>query len=377
MKSSFSRSAFVESQAIVSFMNYDVQACNGMAGTALGRLGPLPVEIVSYIFEDTTLEDALALGMAHGQLFVIGYPPIISKLRSTHPSSLTNWSCDRVICLSDSASSLPASYLSLPERLRLMNWAIKHRKVMWRDPPLDKINRELEAKELSEIEAQEIKRKLGAYKDQSFALFQYGCSMPSIRSLERSARWDPYPFTWRRHGKLDTQRIDVLEREVLRFDPYEYDHNTLMFVNFTKREYVRAVDGEGNDVLYAAIPLLAGWGDDESIRGEWAGDRLGVVTRDAFEDRVRRDSDGQSGVLKYQQRVRVPSSAIFANVASGDVADIGVLPAMAKILAERNDKKPRFVWAASGRHDTMPSASLAVECIITVMNQGRLYVLVL
>ncbi len=174
-----------------------------------------------------------------------------------------------------------------------MNWAIKHRKVMWRDPPLDKINHELEAKELSEIEAQEAKRKLGAYKDQSFALFQYGCSMPSVRSLERNARWDPYPFTWRRHGKLDTQRIDVLEREVLRFDPYEYDHKTLMFVNLTKREYVRAVDGEGNDVLYAAIPLLAGWGDDESMRGEWAGDRLGILTQDAFESRVRRDSDGK------------------------------------------------------------------------------------
>lgn len=51
------------SHSVVDCRSYDAPACNGMAGTALGHLGPLPVENMTYIFEDITLDDALALGM--------------------------------------------------------------------------------------------------------------------------------------------------------------------------------------------------------------------------------------------------------------------------------------------------------------------------
>lgn len=69
---------------------YEVPRSSALDSTALGHLGKLPNELVTYIFHAATVEDALALGIAHRYIFAIGYSVIIVQTKRTHPMMITN-----------------------------------------------------------------------------------------------------------------------------------------------------------------------------------------------------------------------------------------------------------------------------------------------
>ncbi|KAF9491968.1 hypothetical protein BDN71DRAFT_1509873 [Pleurotus eryngii] len=227
--------------------SYEMPKSNALSRPALGHLGKLPNELITYVFKAATLEDAITLAVTHGHLFIIGYSDIISKIKCAHPSIITNWSYDRIICFGDWAETLPENYLSMTEKLGLMEWAIKHQDVYYA-PPLDDVIDDVVPKELTDAEARELEHTLAAFEDQTFSLNKYSRSM---REYDEEA------------------------------------YNTALLINVSKKEFIRAMDPEGHDVLHAVIPLLTLWGaedGDGGRKGRWAGDRLAIVRKEVFDD---------------------------------------------------------------------------------------------
>ncbi|KAL4256871.1 hypothetical protein AB1N83_012181 [Pleurotus pulmonarius] len=292
------------------FIGYDLSTATSFLKAGLGRLGKLPVELLTYIFEYSDLDGAAMLGATHAQLFVIGYASIVQKIEDI--ALFNNWAFERIICVGDYATTLPAGFLSTAEKHRLMTWGIKHKAILDEhgDAPLDDIveysapNSTTDSAEegTPDVRDIELAKALAAYEDQSFYLYSYGCKMPSLYGMARSRMCSPtlsYDLEARcRVVPMDRRCISRLDAALVRFNPYSMynDLGDAVLVNTTKREFVRAVDDEGKWVLDAAIPLLTVWGADEYAErvkreGAWAGDRLAIVSEEDLEE-LMEEEDG-------------------------------------------------------------------------------------
>ncbi|KAF4580497.1 hypothetical protein EYR40_006088 [Pleurotus pulmonarius] len=243
------------------------------------------------------------LGAAHAQLFVIGYTRIVAKLEEI--TLYNSWAFDRIICICDYARTLPDGFLSSAEKERLMRWGIKYWEelAVYGAAPLDDIDSDtIDASASSSEELEERERglvsTLAAYEDQSFHVYKYANTMPSLHAMARAKTCSPalrYEIVHRlRDQPLDAKRVARIESVLLRFDPYEIDMDDAVLVNTTKRQCVWAVNEGGERVLDVAIPLLTVWADREGaykMEGQWAGDRLAIISQDEFED-ILDEEDG-------------------------------------------------------------------------------------
>ncbi len=272
-------------------------------------MGKFPVELIGLIFDATDLDGAAMLCITHAQLFATGYSATLAKARTIALSN--NWAYDRIICIGDYSDTLPVGFLSPEERQGLMEWGIA------RDAG---VNGEEEDAQLkvdcgtadSEADSAERERErdeaLAAYKDQSFHLYQYGMEMPTLYQLSREEKLLT-ALEWKRIEKLNSSPMDDkrLRRAatLMHFNPYDprtprnwYNcaPRTAMLINVTKREFVPAMDEEGQWVLDIAIPVLTVWGHDDGypgdmMKGKWAGDRLAIVSAERLKERMQ-EEDG-------------------------------------------------------------------------------------
>ncbi|KAF9491585.1 hypothetical protein BDN71DRAFT_1592249 [Pleurotus eryngii] len=281
---------------------YEIPRSFALDRTALGHLGKLPNELITYIFHAATVEGALALGIAHGYLFAIGYSEIIAQTKRTHPVMITNWSYDRIICLGDCAELLPPNYLSLTEKGTLMEWSVKHGEHSNESSPsgkLDDDGDDIAPTDVTDLQPQELERALTTFEDQTFSLWNYGYSMPSIFPLERRA-FSRYPPSNNCHWwhRVDDGRARKFGCQIARINLHRYQYSTRVLVNVTKKQFLRATDASGHNTLPVAVPLLTLWGGvdaGEKRVGPWAGDRLAIVPHEVFEDMRREEPDEEWG----------------------------------------------------------------------------------
>ncbi|KAG9217495.1 hypothetical protein CCMSSC00406_0008607 [Pleurotus cornucopiae] len=270
----------------------------------LGRLGKLPVELITYVFEATDLDGAVMLVATHPQLFAIGYASMLVKVKAM--AFYNNWAYDRIICIADNARTLPPGFLSTAEKHRLMKWGTKHKAILGGDVPLDDIdgseggavdgkNSPSEERDSQELESA---AEVDAYPDQSFHLYQYGCQMPTLDGMARVRRWVPTPSNdlMDRSGGSDGLRLKRLRFALLWSKPCcDLDYPVL--INTTKREFLKGKDQEGESMLGMATAVLTVWAGDEGYenlvkrKGEWAGDRLAVISEEEVEELVA-EEDG-------------------------------------------------------------------------------------
>ncbi|KAF7421336.1 hypothetical protein PC9H_011859 [Pleurotus ostreatus] len=296
------------------YNGYDIAKARSCDRARLGRLGKLPVELITYVFEATDLDGAAMLVAAHPQLFAIGYASMLAKIKAI--SLFNNWSYDRIICIGDYARTLPADFLSAAERHRLMKWGVKHKAILdeYGDAPLDDIVEggsaapNCEAAPSQERDAHELglASEVAAYTDQSFHLYQYGCKMPSLYDMVCSRKCSPtlsYDLLWR-CDDLDGRRLGRLESALLWFKPCYY-LDCPVLINTTKCEFLKGVDEEGESILDMAIPVLTVWGADEGYthtvkrEGEWAGDRLAIISEEELEDLMEEEEGWKERKIKW------------------------------------------------------------------------------
>ncbi|KAF9489490.1 hypothetical protein BDN71DRAFT_301235 [Pleurotus eryngii] len=153
---------------------------------------------------------------------------------------------------------------------------------------------------------------LAAYADQSFHLYSYSCTMPSLYEVVAFSRECAPTLSHdlrdrSRASPLDNHRITRLTNTLFRFDPCKPCNDALdkaVLINTTKREFVRALDDEGRWVLEMAIPLLTVWdcvggyGQEAKREGEWAGDRLAIVSGEELEGLM----EGEDGWTEKKRR---------------------------------------------------------------------------
>ncbi|KAF4602890.1 hypothetical protein AB1N83_013245 [Pleurotus pulmonarius] len=308
----------------ITFIGHDFAEAESCNGPSLGLLGTLPTELLISIFELTDLAGAVMLGATHAHLFVIGYTSIIARIQST--KLLTNWAYDRIICLGDWTRTLPPGFPSDAEKHRLMHWGLAHKAILDKgmDAPLDALPTP-SAPEAAPSAAAEREHEVAAYMDQSFHLYAYGCAMPSASDLRHSgssAMILLFQHVRMVHTVLDRGRLDLLTYMLLRVNQrnlFVLDDNELrdaVLINTTKREFVRTrAKGEGGlgvRTIEMAIPVLTictndgddgdGDGDEESckLEGEWAGDRLAIVSEQELGRLVQNEDGWTEKMVKWE-----------------------------------------------------------------------------
>ncbi|KAL4257098.1 hypothetical protein AB1N83_011454 [Pleurotus pulmonarius] len=280
------------------YIGHDVSKAKSCYNTRLGRLGKLPVELITYIFGATDLDGATMLAAAHPQLFVIGYASLLAKIKAI--SLLNNWAYDRIICIGDCAQTLPTDFLSAADKHQLMEWGMKRKAIIdeFRVAPSDGIIegergvRNGAATALKKHDGHEagIVDEVAAYTDQSFHLYQYGSTMPSLCDM-----------AWL---QLDGRRLLRLESTLLWFKPY-YDLDYPVLINITKSEFLKGVGQEGQSILGKALPVPTVWGVDEGHtktikrEGEWAGDRLAIVSEEELGKLVKKEEGWKERKVKW------------------------------------------------------------------------------
>ncbi|KAF9489067.1 hypothetical protein BDN71DRAFT_1456565 [Pleurotus eryngii] len=265
-------------KAFKEIFSYDAPGVADRA--ALGQLGQLPIELIAQIFAPLSIKEALIFGMAHGHLFVIGWPTI--RKRISRVAFIDDWSDSRIICLGDYASTLPEGFLTDEEKFSLMKRAIK------RDQD-DEDDVDVSDEAGSEDhDGNSLSPRLAAFKDQTFGLYDDSQLMYSEREIEswRSSHSSITDLYRRRITRLEMGRVAAISHvlEFYRWGPWRSEPRRFadsVLVNNTKREYVRAVDAGGRYVLDDAIPLLTVW--EDKMHGDWAGDRLALPSVEEFE----------------------------------------------------------------------------------------------
>lgn len=311
-----------------TYSGHDLAAAASCHRPALGRLCTLPTELLVYIFKFTDLDGAAMLAATHAHLFVIGYASIRARIQAV--KLRTNWAYDRIICFGDWARKLPPGFLSDAEKHRLIRWRIAHKATLdiGMGAPLDTLperdalhtHTETETAE----EREERKRELAAYEDQSFHLSAYADGMPSLYSMANSASSFPtlsYKLVRRaRASPVDRRRIRGLTDTLLRVDsrelrsPHDDELREAVLINTTKREFVpargRAEGGRGEMTIEIALAVLTIWagedGDGEedeqryTLEGEWAGDRLAIVSQEEVERLVQNEDGWTEKKVKWE-----------------------------------------------------------------------------
>ncbi|KAF4588413.1 hypothetical protein EYR40_009963 [Pleurotus pulmonarius] len=290
------------------YIGHDISKAKSYDRTRLGRLAKLPIEIIIYIFEATDLDGAAMLVAAHPQLFIIGYASILAKIKAI--SLFNNWAYDRIICIGDYARTLPRDFLSIAEKHRLMKWGIKHKAILdeFGDAPLDDIIEGEHGAINGGHDAHEagLVKEVAAYEDQSFHLYLYGSPMPSLYDMACSRKCSPtLSYDLReRSNKLDGRRLGRLNYTLVGFNPYcDLDYPVL--INITKSEFLKGVDEEGESIIGMAIPVLTVWGDDEGYtetikrEGEWAGDRLAIISEEELGKLVKKEEGWKERKVKW------------------------------------------------------------------------------
>lgn len=294
------------------YSGYDLSKALSYDRAALGCLGKLPIELIALIFDATDLDGAAMLCVTHAQLFAIGYSSTLAKAKTIALSN--NWAYDRIICIGDYSDSLPAGFLSPAEKHRLMKWWITRKAGLdgeVEDTPLDDIGGATGSEDGAAGERKardsELDEALAAFEDQSFHLYTYGRDMPMLRDISVAGSWSTE--LERDHiYRMKTSPVDAkrlrLTSTVMRFNPYDphtpprsynCDWDTAVFINTTKREFVPAMDEQGEWVLDMAIPVLSVWGHEDGygdmMKGKWAGDRLAIISAEELEG-LMQEEDG-------------------------------------------------------------------------------------
>lgn len=271
--------------SLISFTSYSLPP--DLDKAALGKLAAFPTELLVFIFEAADLAEAFMLAATNGQLLVIGYASMVSKLLR-HPTG-TQWSYDRVICLGDwETESLPPNFLTTDEKLEVLQWTLEDQEGEEDHPP--------EETSISHIipRCPASVHDLATYEDQTFGLYRYGEKGMDIPSSHWSSRLQLRQVTrilkilyGSELPKEDHRICDLLQREIIWRGKYARD--TLVLVNITKYQYVRAVNTKGEHVLDYALSQLTCWGQARE-HGEWAGDRLAIVPNNILDEWVQRDN---------------------------------------------------------------------------------------
>lgn len=260
---------------------------------ALGKLATFPTELLLWIFEAADLAEAFMLAATNGQLLIIGYASIVSKL-SRHPPG-TQWNYDRIICLGDQETeSLPPNFLTTEEKLEVLQWTLD-------DQDEDRPSEEGSTSyDIPRCPASV--HDLATYEDQTFGLYRYGEKGMDTPFSHWSSRLQLRQVTLILkivYGsglpKEDYRLCDLLQQEIIWRGKYVRD--TLVLVNITKHEYVRAVNTKGHHVLDYALSWLTRWGEAEG-HGQWAGDRLAIVPNDKLDQWLQRDDRWRARCMK-------------------------------------------------------------------------------
>lgn len=145
--------------------------------------------------------------------------------------------------------------------------------------------------------------EVAAYADQSFNLYQYGCKMPTLDGMARVRRWVATPSNdlMDRSGS-DGPRLKRLRFALLWSKPC-YDLDYPVVINTRKREFLK--DQEGESLLGMAIATLTVWAGDQGYpnlvkrEGEWAGDRLAVISEEELEDLIAEEGNWKERKVKW------------------------------------------------------------------------------
>ncbi|KAF4573453.1 hypothetical protein AB1N83_003580 [Pleurotus pulmonarius] len=259
--------------------------------TALGSLGKLPTELIYHIFEAAGLHDGIILSAANGQLFVIGYPCMKAKIRNI--DAMTCWGYDRIICVGELGTTLPENYLTDDEKNEIMTWS------WWYDPGDEEEEPpkfEIPSKSLIEATMKDLEPEdyIDMHEYLAEIFYDYGCAMPTLDDVTcQRRRMYSFPRHIIEHPELsedDGERLVQLQRLVVFRMGLESNTIDMALVNVSKREYIRTMD-INRYVLHDVIPVLTCWGAEEEERGDWAGDRLALITWDALKVRMQ-EEDG-------------------------------------------------------------------------------------
>ncbi|KAF7439719.1 hypothetical protein PC9H_000055 [Pleurotus ostreatus] len=302
------------------FPGHNLAAAASFNKPALGRLGTLPTELLVYIFNLSDFDGAAMLGATHAHLFVIGYASIRARIQSVKPR--TSWAYDRIICFGDWACTLPHGFLSDAEKHRLMRWRIAHKDTLdiGMGAPLDALPERTETETAEERE--ERKHEVAGYEDQSFHLAAYASGMlryelnssssyPSL-SAKLVRRAHTSPVDQRRIRGLEDTLWRVADRELR--SPRDDELREAVLVNATKREFVwargREEGGRGEMTIEIALAVLTIWagedGDGEpdekryTLEGEWAGDRLAIVSQEEAERLMQTEEGWTEKKVKWE-----------------------------------------------------------------------------
>ncbi len=270
--------------------------------SALGSFGKLPTELIHHILDAAGLHDGLMLSATNGQFFTICYPCIQARIKRIEATSF--WSHDRVICIGQGETTLPDGCLTEDEKNAIVTWA------WWYDfdfneqngerPEFDIPSKTMVEATLDEIETEEY---VVMCEDLGMTLYRYGCAMPALSDPDRLELAVPSKIIKSNEvSKGDRQRIIQLRR--LAVYRLGLEHPTLrrtdkVLVNITKREYVMATDREGRYVLEKAIPQLTCWGREEGEHGDWAGDRLAVISCSELEEKLQQEEGWKEKVEQW------------------------------------------------------------------------------
>ncbi|KAF4604688.1 hypothetical protein EYR40_003466 [Pleurotus pulmonarius] len=270
--------------------------------SALGSFGKIPTELIHHILDAAGLHDGLMLSATNGQFFTICYPCIQARIKRVEATSF--WSHDRVICIGQGETTLPDGCLTEDEKNAIMTWAF------WYDfdfneqdgerPGFCIPSKRLVKGTLNIIETEEY---VHMCEDLGMTLYRYGCAMPALSDPDRLELAVPSKIIKADEvSKGDRQRIIQLRRLVV--DRLGLEHPTLrrtdkVLVNITKREYVMATDREGRYVLEKAIPQLTCWGTKEGEHGDWAGDRLAVISCSELEEKLQQEEGWKEKVEQW------------------------------------------------------------------------------
>ncbi|KAF4606190.1 hypothetical protein EYR38_000239 [Pleurotus pulmonarius] len=105
----------------------------------------------------------------------------------------------------------------------------------------------------------------------------------------------------RKHPELsedDTERLVQLQWLVVFRIGLESNTADMALVNVSKREYIRTMDIR-RYVLQDVIPVLTCWGAEEEERGDWAGDRLALITWNALKERIQKEDEWKAKTERW------------------------------------------------------------------------------
>lgn len=197
-----------------------------------------------------------------------------AKIRSIDAS--TCWGYDRIICVGELGTTLPENYLTDDDKNEIMTWS------WWYDsgeeeeePP----KFEIPSKSLIEATMKDLEPEdyidMGEYLAAIF--YDYGCAMPALDDVTYQQRRE---YSFPRH---------IIERLVVFRIAFESNTADMALVNVSKREYVRTMHIRKRYVIEDVIPVLTCWGAEDEERGDWAGDRLALITWNELKKRMQNE----------------------------------------------------------------------------------------